>query len=227
MSKLPYFPFYPLDWLRDTGGLSPMAKAAWIDILAYAWNEPNRGVYERSREAFCSQLRIDQGDLFSILGELATVADLTASNKIITVKSRRMINNEKHYESNRIRQRRHYYNTKPNANLTNQTLDVRSQQLLTTNVLSPSVGFPPGATKTEAGKAGQAPRQTPPAATGAPSPLGGSAPTRENPQDTGPKSTAHLADIPADFWGEPPIGGDSMTPEEMREIRLRNLGRRP
>jgi len=128
MSKLPFFTFFPLDWLRDTGGLSPLAKSVWIDVLAYAWNEPERGVYERSREAFCNQLRVDQKDLISLLSELASVASVTASNEKVTLISRRMMKFERSNETNRIRQKRFYYNAKPNAPLTHETLEVREKE---------------------------------------------------------------------------------------------------
>lgn len=129
MAKLPFFPFYPLDWLRDTGGLSDKAKSVWIDILAYAWNEPTRGVYERSREAFCKQLRVDPADLLSILGQLTTVSVLTASDKIVTVKCRRMMKFDSERINHRNRQARYMQGRKNDAMLTVQTLDVRSQTL--------------------------------------------------------------------------------------------------
>jgi uncharacterized protein YdaU (DUF1376 family) len=128
MGKLPFIMFYQMDWLRDTGGLSPLAKAAWIDILAYAWNEPQRGVYERSREAFCSQLRIDQKDLLSVLSELTTVASVTASNEKVTVMSRRMFKEDMRYKNNAIRQARFKEKRRGNASVTRKTLEEREKE---------------------------------------------------------------------------------------------------
>jgi hypothetical protein len=135
MGKPPYFPFFPLDWLRDTGSLSPLATHAWINIIAYAWHEPKVGVYERSREAFCRQVRIDPKDLLPILKELTSVASVTASNDKVTVVSRRLVNINSSYENNAIRQSRFRRNAKSNAlvtpsneNVTDKKLEVRSQK---------------------------------------------------------------------------------------------------
>jgi len=128
MSKLPFILFHPSDWLRDTGGLSPLAKAAWIDILCYAWNEPERGVFTRSREAFCSLLRIPAADFVSVISELATVASVTASNEKVTVMSRRMMALEKRYKQNAIRQARFRSNAQSNAPVTHKTLEERKEK---------------------------------------------------------------------------------------------------
>src|SRR5687768_9867751 len=100
--KMPFFQFYPLDWLRDTAKLSPEAKGYWIQILCYAWNEPFRGVYEREESAMCYELGIDLIRLEDLLDELKLVADIkrrTISNvrgnkSYVTVMSRRMVKEE-------------------------------------------------------------------------------------------------------------------------------------
>jgi len=89
MAKLPFWNHYPLDWLRDTSILSNEAKGVWSDILAYAWNEPDRGVYTRSREDFCRQLHLPPESYIPILSELKKVATVTASDVSVTLKCRR------------------------------------------------------------------------------------------------------------------------------------------
>jgi len=131
MSKLPYMQFFPSDWLRDTKVLSPEAKAVWIDILALAWNEPERGVYKRPIPAFCREHQLDGERGPSILEELKLVATVTISNHCVTVISRRMIKEEKHRESNRIKVNRFRSRagvTDGNQNVTHKKSEVRSQK---------------------------------------------------------------------------------------------------
>ncbi len=48
MGCLPYFKFYPGDWLADTRDLTYAEKGAYIDLLAWSWKrgplplDPNR-----------------------------------------------------------------------------------------------------------------------------------------------------------------------------------------
>src|SRR6266446_417538 len=74
MIKLPWSKWVWSDWFRDTGKLSAESKGAWIDIIGYSWNEPERGIYTRSRDQFCRELRIPQEHLLDVLSELMTVA---------------------------------------------------------------------------------------------------------------------------------------------------------
>lgn len=41
--KLPYFPFYPADWVRDTRILSLETRAVWIDLLTLMHDSDRRG----------------------------------------------------------------------------------------------------------------------------------------------------------------------------------------
>lgn len=149
MAKLPFFPFYPNDWIIDTRKLSPMARGVWIDILAIAWNEPERGVYERSHEMAANELTLkycgvepqhiseecfddDRGlpicQYHHIWDEIAHVATVTLSHEKVTVKSRRMMRFDTARKHNAIRQSRHRSNAQSNAAVTVQTSEVRSQK---------------------------------------------------------------------------------------------------
>ena len=222
--KLPFFQFYPMDWLRDTRSLSPETKGAWIDILAIAWNELERGIYKRWPDMMMRELGILERDqLEKILAELDGVATIiydtcgdpdctTASgipnasshecNGEITVTSRRMVKLEKAYKINAKRQRKHYYKHKPNAqpneNLMDKTSDVRRHKRLTANVRATRAGYanaPPSATR-ETSKPDQEELENQEA----------NKAWKQNTNKSLPES-------------------ERMTPEEMREIRIKNLGR--
>lgn len=75
--KLPFMKWYPNDWLRDTRGLSLQSKGAWTDILNIAWNEPQRGIYKRWPDNMIRELGIpDYETLTEILVELQDTATI-------------------------------------------------------------------------------------------------------------------------------------------------------
>lgn len=130
MSKLSFIRFSPYDWINDTRELSPEAKGAWIDALCLMWNAPQRGRWQGTYQEFARATGIPWEIAPRVLDELGRkTADLTLSNNLITLENRRMIKEENIYENNRIRQKRFYNNAKPNANLTDKTLDVRRKTL--------------------------------------------------------------------------------------------------
>lgn len=130
---------YPLDWLRDTRQLSHASKGVWIDILCIAWNEPQRGVYERINYMASNELGMpfcgrDEGCISApkcafhyILTELACVANVTFSNGHVTVVSRRMVREESSREKTRLRVAKYREPQLSNANVTPEKLEVRSQ----------------------------------------------------------------------------------------------------
>lgn len=136
MAKMPFFQFYPLDWLRDTAKLSPEAQGHWIKILCFAWNEPNRGIYKRQETAMCYELNVDTMGLKDTLEELSQVADVTVDNGDVTIVSRRMVREERDRELGRNRQYKHRSNASvtqesrsSHANVTPNKLEVISQKL--------------------------------------------------------------------------------------------------
>jgi hypothetical protein len=227
--KLPFFPFYPLDWLRDTRPLSPEAKGAWIDVLAIAWNEPARGVYKRWPDMMMRDLGVLERDqLESILGELDGVATIEYSrcddpecttqsgepnapshecNGEITIISRRMVKIEKAYKLNAERQRRHYNKRKPNAqsndDLTPKTLDVRRHQRLTSTSSAAARGASLEATRQRLAET-----------------------AKEEPMTEAQMEEAEAKARNQEWQRKLPEIPESerMTPEEMKAIRLKNFG---
>lgn len=125
--KLPFFQFYPLDWLADTRKLSPLARATWIDILAHAWNAPERGIYELPIAAFCAELGLDFKGLKSVLQELALVGEVTLRDEKVTVKCRRMYKEGMRYKYHAIRQARYMERRRSDASVTPQTLEIHQE----------------------------------------------------------------------------------------------------
>lgn len=131
MNKLPWFKFFPDDWITGTREMSPQEKAAWIDLLAFMWKSDNRGSVSGTWEGIARMLGLPWLDCEIILTGMfrKNYINLTDANGIITLSSRRMEREEKHRESNRIRQKK-FYIKKPNANLTRKKSEDRSQKLL-------------------------------------------------------------------------------------------------
>lgn len=121
MAKLSWMKWYPDDWMRSVRSLSIEAKGCWIEILMLMWNAPKRGVWEGTYQEFARVTGCPWEIAPRLVRELTKVADLTESNNILTLENRRMIREQTMHENNRIRQRKHYANTKPNANLTDKT----------------------------------------------------------------------------------------------------------
>jgi len=46
MNRLPWFRFYPADWIKGTRELSASEKAIWIDLLCYMWEAKEQGVIQ-------------------------------------------------------------------------------------------------------------------------------------------------------------------------------------
>lgn len=130
--KLPFMQFYPDAWLRDTRKLTPQAKAVWIDIIALCWNEPERGIYQRTKRAMCHEHYLDLPELEDILCELQTVADVQDMGESVRILSRRIRKEEstREYDRNRKREYRSPDNVPENSeSVTPKTLEVRSKKL--------------------------------------------------------------------------------------------------
>lgn len=140
MAKLPYMPFYPSDYLRDTRCLSLAARGVWIDLICALWNAPTRGKKTLTMEGWAGEIGKGVEEIRPIISELETQHIFSSSRKPnggITITSRRMVREEKARESNRKRQREFYErHTKQKTNaITNtditgiyQKSEVRSQK---------------------------------------------------------------------------------------------------
>ncbi len=134
MAKMPFFQFYPLDWLYDTRICTPQEKALLIDLLCFMWNAPERGILTGLPQDLAQQAHMEWLDFQTLINALArkNVISLTEADGILTLISRRMIREEKARESHRSRQHQYYVsNKKHHADkmLTPNKSEVRSQKL--------------------------------------------------------------------------------------------------
>lgn len=151
MSKMPFMQYYPEAWIRDTRRLTHLARSVWADIIAYSWNEPERGVYERSIEAFCQENHLSKPDADKVIQELIGVADVEFSETEVRVICRRHVREETERKNNAkyqaVYREKHISKAiirKPlgkskGQEVRSQKLEVRSQKLETTKETPPVV----------------------------------------------------------------------------------------
>lgn len=106
MAHLPYFQFYPADWIQDTQVLSLEAQGAWIKILCALHTASERGRKTSDTRQWKQFLGYPDDDrALDLLIELDGVANIYASdpdgncsnlvNSVeITIESRRMLRDE-------------------------------------------------------------------------------------------------------------------------------------
>jgi uncharacterized protein YdaU (DUF1376 family) len=128
MSRLPWFPFYPADWFRDTRCLSCAAKGVWIDLLGILWDSKPRGKKTLDMQGWATELGkpirlVDK--LFKELVSRDICEMVTERNKIVTVMSRRQIREEKARQSTRSRVSR--FRQRQCNTMTNGSVTVESQ----------------------------------------------------------------------------------------------------
>lgn len=134
MNKLPWFKFYPSDWIKGTLYLSPQERSAWINLLAHMWESDPQGQVTGSWQEIARMICVDYLDSFPIIKELARkkMLDLEECPDFVRVMSRRMSAEcharedarkraEKHRESERLRKKR-FRHTK----VTDKKSEVRS-----------------------------------------------------------------------------------------------------
>lgn len=97
--KLPFFQFYPADWLQDTQILSLEEQGAWIKILCALHAASERGRKMSEDREWKQFLGYPQGDraleLIANLGSVAEIEFKTEDGKVwITITSRRMMRDE-------------------------------------------------------------------------------------------------------------------------------------
>ena len=110
MAKLPYFPFYPGDWMQDTRSLSLATKGAWIDILCGLWRSQTRGTLTLPVLGWARLIgaTVDQAEqVIEELVKMRICDSVTDRNKEVTITNRRMVREEKERISNTERQKRH------------------------------------------------------------------------------------------------------------------------
>lgn len=78
MAKLPWFQFYPADWIQDTQILSLQGRGAWITLLCQMWVAPQRGTLVLSAKEFNLLMNIQTDEeAQDLIHELTGVADVT------------------------------------------------------------------------------------------------------------------------------------------------------
>ncbi len=136
MNKMPWFKFYPADWVKGTRALTNKEKGVWMDLLCYMWENKERGQITADWESLARMVGLEwlecEGVIRNMsrrgLFEIVESENLTEPNRNLTLISRRMERDENTRESNRLRQKKHYHNAQPNANLTDKKSEVRSQR---------------------------------------------------------------------------------------------------
>lgn len=112
--KLPAMQFYPGDWLKDTSVLSATARGVWISILVAMWDRSPRGVITASVPAYARLCGASEEEILASFSEMEThnIPDLKReSNGDVTLKSRRMIRDQKDREKTADRVAKHRHNT--------------------------------------------------------------------------------------------------------------------
>lgn len=124
MANLPYFQFYPGDWVQDTAALSLAAKGAWTDILCALWRSQTRGSLTLPALGWARVIRASVDQAEQVINELVsmkTCDSVTQPNGEITIINRRQVREEKERNSNTERQRKYRErcgNAESNGNVT-------------------------------------------------------------------------------------------------------------
>lgn len=149
MVKLPFFQFYPADWIQDTQHISLESSGAWIKILCQLHIAPERGKLTWTKQKWQQFLGHPEGDrALILLDELDGTADIVMigigdqrvfkweETLIVTITSRRMVRDEakqlqeldrkRRYEENHPTRRRQSSDVNPTDR--RQTSDVRQRE---------------------------------------------------------------------------------------------------
>lgn len=129
MPKLPFMKWYPSEWWNDTRSLSIEAKGCYIEILNLMWNAPKRGVWEGTYQEFARVTGAPWENAPALITELEKVVTVTRRDNLVTLKNRRMVNQEIGYKNHANRQKRYRDRLMSDASVTGKTLDVRRQTL--------------------------------------------------------------------------------------------------
>jgi len=121
VGKNPAFQFYPMDWQRDLDEHSLEIEGAWIRICCRLWWAPQRGRLTLRPERWAVILRKDLPCTNRIIDYLLNekiARGQREANGYITLWSKRMVQDDKDREYNRLRQQRFQRKNKTNANIT-------------------------------------------------------------------------------------------------------------
>lgn len=92
--KLPYFPFYPGDWLKDDALAlcAPATRGIWIDLIARMHERDRSGELRGTAEQLARAARCSSVEFVHAATELkdTNTADVERRNEMYTVRNRRM-----------------------------------------------------------------------------------------------------------------------------------------
>lgn len=131
MNKMPWFQFFPHDWLYDTRVLTDAEKATMIDLLCFMWNAPVRGQLTGHPQDLARMVGREWFDFRVIMEGLKNknILDLTEADQILTIVSRRMKREENSRESHRSKQKRYADKLKADRKLTHKkSEDIRQKR---------------------------------------------------------------------------------------------------
>jgi len=111
MGKLPAFLFYPSDWTRDLEEHSFEIRGVWITLLCVLWWSDEKGVLVKTLPKIAKLLHVRTEKAHKLVQYLQkeNIADIPTDlaridkNTLITIRSRRMVSDEKKRESDRKR----------------------------------------------------------------------------------------------------------------------------
>jgi len=111
MGKIPYFPFYPGDWRRDTQVqmASMSTRGVWFEMLCCMFDAPERGKLMGSYTEIARLLGCPTGVLKRAVTEIKRykIGDVTECNDSVTIINRRMYREQKVRNDTRLRVQRH------------------------------------------------------------------------------------------------------------------------
>jgi uncharacterized protein YdaU (DUF1376 family) len=128
--KLPWFQFYPADWLQDTRMLDLQSKGAWFEIINAMWTAPERGVISGTLEEFSLLLGcyIDVTSTILDRFERLKICDFSRDgNGVVTLKCRRMVREEAERENNRERVAKFRKKQSSNGDVTPDVMDKKTE----------------------------------------------------------------------------------------------------
>jgi uncharacterized protein YdaU (DUF1376 family) len=128
MNRMPWFMFYPSDWIKGTRPLSLEEKGVWIDLLCYMWESGKRGEISGTYEDFARMVGSNWNDIAITINSMKqkNCFNVTECNGIVTLTCRRMLREHLSRESSTFRVRE-YRKRKCNANVTRNTHTQKSE----------------------------------------------------------------------------------------------------
>lgn len=122
MAKAPAFQFYVKDHLADVElqAASASSRGIWFNALCLMWESKTRGEISGPTSIMPRRLNCtpEEFAVFLAENEALNFADVTLHNGEITIRNRRMFNEQKVRENGRIRASRHRSNAKSNTEVT-------------------------------------------------------------------------------------------------------------